>query len=288
VFFSGISDEAGQAIDDQIKAHEELGWEYLELRLVDGIPILDLPLSKVIKIARQLKQAGITVSNLASKIGDWSRPITGDFSLDIIDLYAAAACMDILEMPERRIRVMSWPNDPKNPVSEADWRREAIRRMRELANIAGDLRITLAHENCSGYGGISVENNVALLEAMAAYSAFKVLFDTGNAPAHGKNSWKWYQAVRKDIGYVHIKDAKILDPDKPEIYTYPGDGDGYVEEIIQDLLTKGYDGGFSIEPHLAAVVHTGQKADSEEELYKSYVEYGRRLMALVAKIQTAH
>jgi len=34
--FSGISDEAGQSIEMQIKAHKELGWEYMELRNVDG------------------------------------------------------------------------------------------------------------------------------------------------------------------------------------------------------------------------------------------------------------
>ncbi len=42
MFFSGISDEAGQAIDTQIKAHRELGWEYLELRLIDGTNLTEL------------------------------------------------------------------------------------------------------------------------------------------------------------------------------------------------------------------------------------------------------
>ncbi|HOT51118.1 MAG TPA: hypothetical protein PLI07_09065 [Candidatus Hydrogenedentes bacterium] len=103
--------------------------------------------------------------------------------------------------------------------------------------------------------------------------------DTGNPPTYRQNSWDYYQAVYKDIVYVHIKDARIVE-DK-EVYTYCGEGDGYVKEIVRDLLAKGYDGGFSIEPHLAAVIHTGQKADTEQHLYESYVEYGRRLMKIV-------
>ncbi|MGF1679490.1 MAG: hypothetical protein ACFCUX_09905 [Candidatus Methylacidiphilales bacterium] len=33
---TGISDEAGPTIAEQIQAHKELGWTHLELRKVDG------------------------------------------------------------------------------------------------------------------------------------------------------------------------------------------------------------------------------------------------------------
>ena len=52
-------------------------------------------------------------------------------------------------------------------------------------------------------------------------------------------------------------------------------------KIVSDLLTW-YDGGISIEPHMAAVVHEG-KESSAEAMYRTYTEYGRRLMALVEK-----
>jgi sugar phosphate isomerase/epimerase len=83
--------------------------------------------------------------------------------------------------------------------------------------------------------------------------------------------------------YVHIKDARIVDG--AEVYTYCGEGDGRVKEIVGDLLAHGYDGGFSIEPHLAAIIHTGQKADTEQHLYESYVEYGRRLTRIVEDVR---
>ena len=53
-----------------------------------------------------------------------------------------------------------------------------------------------------------------------------------------------------------------------------------LDAILEDLVKTGYDGGISIEPHLAAVFHdpdaVGTDSDRSEELY---VEYGKRLMA---------
>ena len=63
-----------------------------------------------------------------------------------------------------------------------------------------------------------------------------------------------------------------------------GEGSGYVREIISDLLAKGYEGGISIEPHLTAVIHTGQQAQNEDALYESYTEYGRRLIRIVEEV----
>jgi sugar phosphate isomerase/epimerase len=180
------------------------------------------------------------------------------------------------------IRVMSYPNDEKNPVSDADWRNESIRRMKEMAMMAEDGGITLVHENCSGWGGLSSENSNILLGEVNS-PALKVVFDTGNPVTYGQDAWDYYEAVYNDIVYVHIKDAKKLE-DGTDEYMMCGDGDGYVKQIVGDLLGKGYAGGISIEPHLAAVIHTGQKADNEDRLYESYVAYGQRLMAIVEEV----
>jgi sugar phosphate isomerase/epimerase len=113
--------------------------------------------------------------------------------------------------------------------------------------------------------------------------ALKVVFDTGNPVTYGQNSWAYYQSVKKDIVYVHIKDAKYVEGGE-ELYVMCGDGDGYVKEIVADLLGNGYDGGISIEPHLAAVIHTGETNDPAK-LYDSYTAYGRRLMEIVDEVR---
>ncbi|HQL94711.1 MAG TPA: sugar phosphate isomerase/epimerase, partial [Candidatus Hydrogenedentes bacterium] len=227
-------------------------------------------------------EAGMGVSCFSSAIANWARPVTGDFAVDVEDLKRAIPRMHRFGTPF--IRVMSYPNDPKEPVDEREWRREAIRRTKELSRIAEDGGITLVHENCSGWGGLSAENSNILLGEVDS-PALKVVFDTGNPVTYGQDAWEYYQTVRKDIVYVHIKDARKVDGQ--DIYTYCGEGDGCVREIVADLLKTGYDGGFSIEPHLAAVIHTGQTADNARQLYESYTEYGRRLMKLVEEVRSA-
>lgn len=279
MFFSGISDEAGQAIDIQIKAHRELGWSHLELRLVDGVNLTQLPDDQFETVYAKVTESGMKVSCFGSAIANWARPITCDPQIDINDLKRAIGRMRRFGTPF--IRVMSYPNDPEQPVEESEWRREAIARMKTLAKMAEDGGVILAHENCSGWGGLSAENSNILLGEVNS-PALKVVFDTGNPVTYGQNAWDYYQKVYDSIVYVHIKDVKRVDGE--DHYCFCGDGDGYVREIVGDLLAKGYNGGFSIEPHLAAVIHTGQKAENADHLYSSYTEYGRRLMQIVTDV----
>lgn len=279
MFFSGISDEAGKSIETQIKAHASLGWTHLELRMVDGINFTSLPEPQYEHACEAIEKVGMQVSCLGSAIANWARPITIDAQVDIDDLKGAIPRMQRLRVPF--IRVMSYPNDPKAPISEPEWRAESIKRMKVLAKMAEDSGITLVHENCSGWGGLSAENSNILLGEVNS-PALKVVFDTGNPVTYGQDTWEYYQAVKNDIVYVHIKDAKKIDG--VDHYTYCGEGEGAVREVVGDLLKNGYDGGISIEPHLAAIIHTGQEAFSDEQLYNSYTEYGRRMMKIVQEV----
>ncbi len=284
MFFSGISDEAGSDIDTQIRAHDDLGWEHLELRMVSGANITSVTDTLFDEIRDKLAAAGKRVSCFGSAIANWARPITCDAEIDIADLKRAIPRMQALRTPF--IRVMSYPNDPAHPISDREWRDESIRRMKTLARIAEDDGVTLVHENCSGWGGLSAENSNILLGEVNS-PALRCVFDTGNPVTYGQDSWEYYKAIENDIVYVHIKDAKRVNGE--DIYTFCGEGDGCVREILRDLWENGYKGGVSIEPHLAAIIHTGQAADSAQQLYDSYTEYGRRLMKLVngVRLETA-
>lgn len=283
MYFSGICDEAGKSIATQIRAHKELGWEHMELRRVteDGGGVSTCSDAEFDKVYDEITSAGMKVSCFASAIANWARPITGDPQIDYNELKTAIPRMH--RCGTQFIRIMSYPNDKDHPVPEGEWRDEAIKRVKHMAKMAEDGGVILVHENCSGWGGLSAENSNILLGEVDS-PALKVVFDTGNPVTYGQNSWEYYQTVYPSIAYIHIKDAKYR-PNKEEEYTYCGEGDGYVREILQDVLGKGYDGGISIEPHLAAVIHTGQKADTEQALYDSYTEYGRRLMSIVEEVR---
>lgn len=280
MFYSGIADEAGQDIESQIRAHRELGWGHIELRQVEGENFTAVSDEVFESVRAQLAAAEIQVSCFSSAIANWARPITCDRQIDIDDLERAIPRMHALGTPF--IRVMSYPNDPDAPVSESDWRNEAIARMKVLAKRAEDGGVTLVHENCSGWGGLSAENSNILLGEVDS-PALKAVFDTGNPVTYEQDAWAYYRAVESDIAYVHIKDARRTE--EGDVYTFCGEGEGCVRAILADLLAKGYEGGVSIEPHLAAIIHTGQTDPDPRALYDSYTEYGRRLMGIVEELR---
>ena len=272
--FSGISDEAGQSIEMQIKAHKELGWKYMELRNVDGENLTMVSDEKFEDVYRKVNENGLLVSCFASGIANWSTKISGDFTKDVDELKRAIPRMK--KFNTKFIRVMSWPNDKDNPWEEEKWGEEVIKRMKQLSKIAEDGGVILAHENCSGWGGLSPENSIRLLKEVSS-PAFVLLFDTGNVIPHtNMDTWDFYIKIKPYIKYVHVKDYKA---DKSGA-TFPGEGSSKVKEILTDLKNSGYDGFVSIEPHIASIVHEGKVGDPELT-YRSYIEYGRKLMQLI-------
>jgi sugar phosphate isomerase/epimerase len=275
MYLTGIADEAGKTIELQIKAHQLLGWKYLELRTVEGYNLASLPDAKYREIFDKLQQAGIRISCFASGIANWAKKISSDFKQDLDELRAAIPRLH--ELGTSFVRIMSYPNDQ---WEEQVWFREVVRRLKELARVAADNNLILVHENCSGWGGRSPNHTLDLLATVDS-PALKLVFDTGNPPAEGQDAWDFYTRVKPHIIYVHIKDAKWTPPGEPAIFTYPGAGAGQVHAIVSDLLHSGYTGGFSIEPHLEAVIHLAQEANNPNAAFDVYVEYGRRFIKLL-------
>jgi L-ribulose-5-phosphate 3-epimerase len=176
------------------------------------------------------------------------------------------------------VRVMSYPNDG---WAESEWKAEVLRRLRELARIAEDGGIVLAHENCDGWAGQGPGQSLELLDAVAS-PALALIYDTGNPVAHGQDPWSYYLAIREHVVHIHIKDY-VRDPAAPGGYraTLPGHGGGRIPEIVADLKRRGYGGWFSIEPHLLSVIHEGKDAaGKEEEAWGVFQTYGRAFEAL--------
>lgn len=286
MFLSGIADEAGQDLTTQIRAHRQLGWDHIELRTIDGVGIADLSDADFDVVASLLEDAGLRVSCFAAQLANWSRPIDTDFGIDVAELQRAIPRMQ--RLGSRFIRCMSYPNcDP--PLDDAEWRRRTLERMSQLTQLAADGGIVLVHENCHGWASQGARQALDLLNEVASES-LQLVFDTGNPICFGENVWDLYQELRPSIAYVHIKDYQPSEKteDNPEdvVACFPGEGEGYVVEIIKDLLATGYDGGFSIEPHITSVIHLAQTATDPELGFRTYVDYGRRLAEIVEKIQS--
>jgi sugar phosphate isomerase/epimerase len=280
MFFSGIADEASPRLASQIQAQNDIGWRHIELRNIDGTNLTDLGDDAFDRTAGAIEASGLQVSCFASQLANWSRPIDSDFERDVAELRRAVPRMKRLKAPF--IRCMSYPNS-KAPLADAEWRREAARRLKTLARIAQDGGVTLVHENCNGWGGQGPTQTLDLVEDVGSRS-FRLVFDTGNPIPYGQDAWDYYSKVREHVVYVHVKDYEV-GPDGKEKAVFPGEGRGHVREIVRDLLERGYDGGFSIEPHITSVIHLGKEAADPELAYRTYVEYGRRLERLVKELR---
>ncbi len=278
MYFTGIPDEAGFSIEAQIAAHQQLGWKHLELRLINDVNLTTVDDATFDHVVEQVETAGMKVCSFASALANWSRSITTDFDVDIQELKMALPRMQ--RLGTLYIRCMSWPNAAE-PWADERWRDEAVRRMKILAAMAKDGGVIIIHENCDGWAGESAANTLELLELVDS-PALKLVYDTGNPVVHGQDAVAYLKEVIDYVVHVHIKDGR-KNPDGKVQFTYPGDGTCQVEKCVRTLVAHGYDGGYSIEPHLASIIHTGQgigDKNLEQVKLESYLEYGRKFMAL--------
>ena len=280
--YCGFADEARKDLDGQIEVIKKCGWNAVELRSIEPSHVCELTDEQWEAAKQKLADNGITIAGFGGQIANWSRPITSDFQKDIDELQRVAPRMN--EVGCKFLRVMSYPNDEKNPLSDDDWKKEAFRRLKELAKMAEGLGVILAHENCSGYGSRGPAEYREMMEAVDS-PALKPIMDTGNNGLHDNDheaTWRYYEACRDDIAHVHIKCCQANAEGKM-VTCYP-DEDPMQARILSDLKARGYDGYLSIEPHLHAAIHAGKDVDDAEVAGKAWVDYAARLEKLVASL----
>jgi sugar phosphate isomerase/epimerase len=278
---SGLADEASDDLLGQISANQAIGWNATELRLVGGKQTSwQITDSEFEDVALKLDEAAMRVTAFASSIGNWSRPITGDFSLDESELKAVIPRMKRVGTPF--IRTMSWV---RGDVSLDAWRDESIRRYKILATYAAEGGITLLHENCEGWGGLSPAHAKEFHERVN-HPSVGVLFDIGNTVAYGLDAWDYYNAVKPFINHVHVKDCKKNPAGgKSSLFTMPGEGDAEVKRILTNLLKSGYRGSITIEPHVASIIHAGAPQATPEVRRESYIRYGKMFSVMMNEIR---
>lgn len=292
MLLTGFTDEAGQALETQIKATQALGWKHLSARSIDGQNIHDLSEADFNRVADRLDEAGIQVIEFGSLIGSWSKPIESDFALTLGEIERAIPRMQ--RLGTQLIRIMSYA---QKPWGEDQHEAERFRRLREIVARFEDAGLQAVHENCMNWGGFSAAHTLCLIEEVPG---LKLVFDTGNPvfqrdrskpkPYLWQDALEFYQAVNAHVAHVHIKDC--LNPtegsDEPERYTLPGEGQCRLHEILAALKADGYDGALAIEPHVATVFHAkaGEAVDAQQ-CYNSYVEYGRALENIIKDTHTS-
>lgn len=291
MIFTGIGDEAASSIDGQIAATRELNWQCLEMRGVEvpGFPkanFHDLPDAAFDLAVRKLESAGVGVYCFSSTIMNWAKRVEDPFEVTLGEVSRAIPRM--VRLGAKFVRIMSFKpgaDEYKIPV-------EVFRRVKEVTDRFLDAGLQPVHENCMNYGGMSWQHALELLDRCPG---LKWVFDTANPilnpdrskpkPWPRQDPWEFWLHVRDQALHLHIKDAAWNPARNDADYHWPGQGQGRVRDILKDALARGYAGALSIEPHMVRVFHDAQaKTADEAALQQNYVEYGRRLEALLADI----
>lgn len=298
MYYSGFADEAADSIEKQIEVTKELGWKYIESRNIDGTNITDISEQKFEEVYNKLNESGIKINCFGSAVANWGKDPRAEESYQQSREELKRAIPRMQKLGTKMIRGMSFgiPQDleARNPELE----KKIIKNLKELIAICEEAGIIYVHENCMNYFSQSYEHMEYLLSEIDSPN-FKIVFDTGNPvmadnkmgekPYSKQNSWEAYQTLKDRIAYVHIKDCVFKEetdgifPDMD--YKYPGEGKGKVKKIVKVLLKNGYEGGFSIEPHMGAVYHSQNQNSEEAAKYNTYLKYGRRFMKLVEEIK---
>ncbi|HWV99821.1 MAG TPA: TIM barrel protein [Candidatus Acidoferrum sp.] len=288
MILTGIGDEAASTLDGQIQATRELAWTQLEMRGVEmpgfgkanfhdiAEPAFDLAV-------RRLEAAGVSVYCFGSTIMNWAKRLHDPFDLTLAEVKRAIPRMS--RLGTKYVRIMSFkPGNEEYRIPT-----KVFRLVKEVTNRFLDAGLQPVHENCMNYGGMSWQHALELLDQCPG---LKWVFDTANPifnpdrskpkPWPKQDPWEFWEHVRDHVVHIHVKDATWNPAENDADYTWPGEGQGRVHDILKDAAARGYKGAVSIEPHMVVVFHDAQKEVSNEgAMRKNYVEYGRRLAEMV-------
>ncbi|MHB8521641.1 MAG: sugar phosphate isomerase/epimerase family protein [Limisphaerales bacterium] len=287
----GIGDEAANTIDGQIRATQQLGWKFLEMRGVEvpGFPkgnFHDIPGPAFDAAIEKLHGAGVRVYCFGSTIMNWSKTVETPFDVTLAEVRRCLPRMQ--RVGAKFVRIMSLkPGDDDDRTPPV-----VFERVREVTKMFCAAGITPMHENCMNYGGMSWRHALELLEKAPG---LKWVFDTANPvfnpdrakpkPWARQDPWEFWEHVREHVVHIHIKDATWNPAKHDADYNWPGEGQGRVRDILKDALVHGYDAGVSIEPHMVVVFHDAHSAGNDDSMRANFVEYGRRLENLIAGIK---
>jgi len=290
MYFTGFADEASSSLDVQIKVTKELGWQDIESRKVqvEGFPedwIHDISDEAFERVAEKLEVSGVRINCFGSAIANWGKKIEEPMDSSLAEVNRSIPRMQ--RLGTKLVRIMSFAVRE----GEDQMEQERFRRVKIIHRMFADAGFTAVHENCMNYGGMGWPFTLKLLENVPG---LKLVFDTGNPvfsddrskskPYPKQSSWEFYSHVKEHIAYVHIKDGYWDAKNDKSIFSYPGEGQGNVRRIVKDLISRGYEGGISIEPHMGKVFHddsSGHSLNAEQ----IYIEYGRRMITMVENIR---
>jgi sugar phosphate isomerase/epimerase len=244
---SGFADEIDADPEIQFQTLDALGIRYVEFRSAWGTNVLDLSDEQIAEIKRLMNQHGIGMSAVGSPIGKIH--IAEDFEPHLQRFDRALWVAEQFETKYIRLFSFFLPGE-EDP---AKYRDEVLRRLSALSERAKGHDVILAHENERHIYGDVPSRCLDLVESIGAEN-FKLVWDPANYVLCGVHPHtEGFEALRPHTEYLQIKDAVMATGE----IVVAGEGDGEVPQTIRALRDDGFDGFFSMEPHLALAGTSG-------------------------------
>jgi sugar phosphate isomerase/epimerase len=251
---TGFADEIDSDLETQLSVLESLDIEHIEVRSVGAQNVLDLDDDEIESVKAELDSRGFTVSSIGSPIGKVD--VTDPFEPHLERFERA---MDIAERFETKyIRLFSYyipeGEDP------ADYRDEVLRRMRRKAELVEERGLVLLNENEKDLYG-DTPGRMRDIHLAVDSPNLRMVFDPANYLELGIRPYpNALLQVVEFVEYLHVKDAKlgVRGEMRPA-----GEGDGRIPETLEALAARGFEGYFSLEPHLQVAGEAGGFSDEE-------------------------
>jgi sugar phosphate isomerase/epimerase len=250
---SGFIDEISDDFSLQCTIAAELGLRYVEVRSAWGTNILDLDDGQLSRVRETLSVYGLKVSSIGSPIGKIS--IDDEFPPHLERMRHAVEVAKTLEAPYIRIFSFFIP-EGTDPDSRRD---EVLSRMEDLADVAANSDVILVHENEKDIYGDIPRRCLDLVTSVSS-PKLRLAWDPANFVQVGVRPFtEGYEMLRPHISYIQIKDALLANG----TVVVAGAGDGEVRETVRALQADGFDGFFSLEPHLGEYTAFGALSGPE-------------------------
>jgi sugar phosphate isomerase/epimerase len=244
---SGFADEISPDLETQCVVATELGLRFVELRSAWDTNVLDLDDEQLDRVERLLDRYDLRVSSIGSPIGKIS--VDEDFDAHLARMRHAARVAQRLRAPY--VRVFSFFVRPG--TDPGTWRDVVLHRMTALADVARDADVVLVHENEKGIYGDTPQRCLDVVESVGS-SHLTLAWDSANFVQVGVRPFTdGYALLRPHLEYVQVKDALRASGE----VVPAGHGDGELVETVRALRDDGFDGFFSLEPHLSTAHSLG-------------------------------
>lgn len=237
--FAAFADESSNVFEEQVEALVRNGYDYLEIRNLNGKSVTGLTLEEAKECKKLLSDNGLSVRSVGSPIGKID--VNGDFDAHMDLFRHTLEVANVLGAERMRIFSFFMP-EGENPEN---YRNVVLERMAIMAQIAKEYNVIPCHENEKGIYGETAQR---CLEIYKTVPEIKGIFDPANFVYCFHDTLEAWEILKDYIDYMHIKDALASGR-----VVLPGDGIGHVPEI---LAMYGAQGGemITLEPHLHSFI----------------------------------